>query len=541
MLIKLFYNLEINDYLSLICTLLIVSVTHCYYKYFTRINPLPGPFPFPFVGNLPQLVWHHGNLKNYLDLNHKKYGDIIDVYLPQRSTSLGRADYIEKFLIPSTKNLKIMRTPRADVFDDLGITGKGIVVNQHYKPWRYNRQFFTQAFLAPKFNQRAIEWTNTLFNELESYWDKLYLNDEIIKDNKNIFDFFSWFNQFTNDMIIELITGERSYSMAALFNNLSDEKTEHPLAIVEDSVKLVSAIRKYNTRLPWFELVPPFLRHYVPYFKNISDDTIQNVKYLNKRLDAIIKKRRKEIENTPLDKPLPSDMLTSVVTASTPRDFNRVKTIGGEVLRPMTDEEISFIMLDGFLAGTDTTANMISFIVYFLAHNPDAKMKMYEEIDRRFQGDKTRPVTEDDLRSLKYCEAIIKEVARIFPIFHAFGRVIDQPEEIAGYQWPAGSYFRINADAVHGNKDHWEDADKFNPDRWMDEEFEPKKYSFIMFGGGPRLCPGRKLAMIELVGLMALLFRKYEIDLVDMESPLKTTSLGMSVLHRLSVKVKYRN
>ncbi|POG65331.1 cytochrome P450 [Rhizophagus irregularis DAOM 181602=DAOM 197198] len=234
-------------------------------------------------------------------------------------------------------------------------------------------------------------------------------------------------------------------------------------------------------------------------------------------------------------------MLTSVVTASTPRDFNRVKTIGGEILRPMTDEEISFIMLDGFLAGTDTTANMISFIVYFLAHNPDAKMKMYEEIDRRFQGDKTRPVTEDDLRSLKYCEAIIKEVARIFPIFHAFGRVIDQPEEIAGYQWPAGSYFRINADSVHGNKDHWEDADKFNPDRWMDEEFEPKKYSFIMFGGGPRLCPGRKLAMIELVGLMALLFRKYEIDLVDMESPLKTTSLGMSVLHRLSVKVKYRN
>ncbi|CAB4484316.1 unnamed protein product [Rhizophagus irregularis] len=211
-------------------------------------------------------------------------------------------------------------------------------------------------------------------------------------------------------MIIELITGERSYSMAALFNNLSDEKTEHPLAIVEDSVKLVSAIRKYNTRLPWFELVPPFLRHYVPYFKNISDDTIQNVKYLNKRLDAIIKKRRKEIENTPLDKPLPSDMLTSVVTASTPRDFNRVKTIGGEILRPMTDEEISFIMLDGFLAGTDTTANMISFIVYFLAHNPDAKMKI-----------------------------------------------------------------------------------------------------------------------------------KYEIDLVDMESPLKTTSLGMSVLHRLSVKVKYRN
>ncbi|RGB21982.1 cytochrome P450, partial [Rhizophagus diaphanus] len=156
------------------------------------------------------------------------------------------------------------------------------------------------------------------------------------------------------------------------------------------------------------------------------------------------------------------------------------------------------------------TANIISFIVYFLAHNPDAKMKIYEEIDRRFQGDKMRPVTGDDLHSLKYCEAIIKEVARIFPIFYAFRKVIDKPEEIAGYQWPAGSYFQINADAVHGNKNHWENSDKFNPDRWMDKEFKPKKYSFITFGGGPRLCPERKLAMIELVGLMALLFRKYE-------------------------------
>jgi cytochrome P450 len=184
---------------------------------------------------------------------------------------------------------------------------------------------------------------------------------------------------------------------------------------------------------------------------------------------------------------------------------------------------------------------MISYIVYFLAHNPDAKKKMLEEIDRRFQGDIKRPITEEDLRSLKYCEAIIKEVARVFPIFHSFGRVSDKPYEIAGYQWPAGTYFRINADAVHGNKKDWEEADKFNPDRWLDKGFEPKKYSFIMFGGGPRLCPGRKLAMIELIGLMALLFRKYELDLVDMEASLKTTSLGMSVCNGLLVKVKLRS
>ncbi|RGB31565.1 hypothetical protein C1646_791814, partial [Rhizophagus diaphanus] len=66
--------------------------------------------------------------------------------------------------------------------------------------------------------------------------------------------------------------------------------------------------------------------------------------------------------------------------------------------------------------------------------------------------------------------------------------------------------------------------DKFNPDRWMVEVFEPKKNSLIISGGGLRICLGRKLAMVELVSLMALLFRKYEIDLVDKETPLKTIS-----------------
>ncbi|RGB28473.1 cytochrome P450, partial [Rhizophagus diaphanus] len=71
----------------------------------------------------------------------------------------------------------------------------------------------------------------------------------------------------------------------------------------------------------------------------------------------------------------------------------------------------------------------------------------------------------------------------------------------------------INVGVIHNKDDYWEVPNKFNPDRWMDENFEPKKNSFIMFGEGLRLCPGRKLAMIELVCLMALLFRKYEINL----------------------------
>ena len=166
---------------------------------------------------------------------------------------------------------------------------------------------------------------------------------------------------------------------------------------------------------------------------------------------------------------------------------------------------------------------------------------MLEEIDSIFQGDKMRPITKEDYYSLKYCEAIVKEVARILPIMR-FTRYTDKPIEVAGYQWPAGTFFVINVGVIHNKDDYWEVPNKFNPDRWMDENFEPKKNSFIMFGEGLRLCPGRKLAMIELVCLMALLFRKYEINLVGMNSPIKTKSIdNVITCVDLLVEIKLRN
>ena len=183
---------------------------------------------------------------------------------------------------------------------------------------------------------------------------------------------------------------------------------------------------------------------------------------------------------------------------------------------------------------------MISFITYYLGHNPDVKRKMLEEIDRVFQGDKTRPIMENDIHKLKYCEAIIKEVDRILPVATMLQRYSEEPDEVAGYKWPAGTMFQVNAVFIHKNGDYWEDPETFNPDRWMVEGFEPKKYSFIMFGGGLRICPGRKLAMIELVSLTALLNRKYEIDLVDMEAPLKIKSRVINTCTGLLVKIKPR-
>ncbi|CAI2174023.1 5959_t:CDS:2 [Funneliformis geosporum] len=364
-----------------------------------------------------------------------------------------------------------MRFPYTQGIDELGMMGRGLLANHNLRSWSYNRHFFTQAILAPKFTKKTIDWMNELFNEMESYWNKLYLNEEKIKDDQNKLDCSAWLNRYTNDMIIALTTGERSYKMASYFNTQSDERAVHPQS------------------------------HYVPFFKSKSDALLRNIEFIYQKLELIIQRRRQEIENTSLEKPLSHDMLTSLIAAN---------TFG------------TLIMLK-----LSRTANLLSFIIYHIASNPDVKRKMFEEIDIVFQGDKTRSITEDDYEKLKYCEAIIKEVDRILPVVNTVARFSQEPDEIAGYKWPAGTLFHVNTASIHKNKNYWEEPEKFNPDRWMVKDFKPKKFSFVMFGGGLRICPGRKLAMIEMICLMALLYRKYDIDLVDKLSPLKTISSGL--------------
>ncbi|GBB90962.1 hypothetical protein RclHR1_18010008 [Rhizophagus clarus] len=538
MIFKLLWDFEINDFVLLLITALTIYVSYYYYKYFTRVNPLPGPLPLPFFGNILQVIWSFkGDALAFYKHCHEEYGDMHEIHGLVRSIVLCRAEYLNDLF---SKSAHGTRFPTSKGLEELGIEGKGLFLNSNYKSWIFNHHLFNQAILSPKFTDEAIYWTNKLFNELEVYWNELFLKEEIIKENKNKLDFAAWFHHYTNDMIIKLLTGERSYSMAAYFNTLSDKKSDHPPAIVEDSVKFVQAIRKHVFGHVIFLVVPSLLRRYVPFLKDKANETIQNLKFINQQLDAIIKRRRQEIKETPLNKPLPHDMLTSMITKNTLRDGNYFET--GEVTRSMTDTEIRVNLLDGIINGTYKSANMLSYIIYYIAHNPDVKKKMLKEIDYIFQGDKTRPITKDDFYNLNYCEAIVKEVARIFPMMHSLVRCYDEPSEITGYQWPANTMFQVNVNALHDDSDYWKEPNKFNPDRWLVENFEPNKNSFMIFGGGLRTCPGRKLAMIELICLMVLLFRKYEINLVDTNSSIKAISDGILVsCDKFLVEIKPRN
>ncbi|RGB22853.1 cytochrome P450 [Rhizophagus diaphanus] len=241
-------------------------------------------------------------------------------------------------------------------------------------------------------------------------------------------------------------------------------------------------------------------------------------------------------------------MLTSYITANTPRDINVMKHADADLLRPMTDKEIFGNILDAMIGGTDTTSNLFCFIVYYLDHYPEVKLRLKQEFDRVLGNDLTRPITFKDLDELVYCDAVIKEVYRHTPIVFFLGRVNAQNDNVGGYNWPEGTQFQMLISVLMKHKDYWTEPEKFDPDRFYKVEesykyfLEKKKMknTFQMFGGGIRICPGRKFAMIELKCLLILVYRKYDIELVDKNSPLKYKRDFLNLCKELAVKVKPR-
>lgn len=256
----------------------------------------------------------------------------------------------------------------------------------------------------------------------------------------------------------------------------------------------------------------------------------------------IIKKKRKEIEETPVGAKLRHNMLTSLITANTERDINNIKSVKGDMIRPLTDNEIRSNLFDAFTGSTDTISTSFSIISYYLCHYPQVKQKMITEIDSIFPQNTSFNMKYEDLLKLEYCDAVINEVSRIRPTGNEFPRYVENPCEVAGYLWDAGTMFHININGIHLHKDHWPNPEIFDPDRFYKKDPNARhKFSLVTFGGGLRDCPGRKLATIELLSLIVLVFRKYDIELIDMNAPIVTKSSIVNSCEELKVRIRPRN
>ena len=90
------FNFSKTEFFGSLLAFIVIYIAHYYFKYFTRPNPLPGPFPLPIIGNL--YLFKLDDYSRYAKHCHEKYGDLFEIYLGgDRQIFIGRLDVFDKF------------------------------------------------------------------------------------------------------------------------------------------------------------------------------------------------------------------------------------------------------------------------------------------------------------------------------------------------------------------------------------------------------------------------------------------------------------
>ncbi|PAN04416.1 hypothetical protein PAHAL_1G065400 [Panicum hallii] len=177
---------------------------------------------------------------------------------------------------------------------------------------------------------------------------------------------------------------------------------------------------------------------------------------------------------------------------------------------PLTTENIKTVMLDIFGASTETSATTLDWAMAELLRNPGAMEKAQHEVREALAAAGHSTVTEDSLANLHYLRFVIKETLRLHPpATMLVPRQCQSPCQVLGFDVPAGMTVIVNAWAVGRDPAHWDEPERFAPERFETsaKDFRGADFEFIPFGAGRRICPGMTfgLAHIELA-LAALLF-----------------------------------
>ncbi|KAL3455133.1 cytochrome P450 [Aspergillus heterothallicus] len=156
------------------------------------------------------------------------------------------------------------------------------------------------------------------------------------------------------------------------------------------------------------------------------------------------------------------------------------------------DREAMYVALQLVEAGSDTTREALNIFAMAALCHPETYQRARREVDAVCGGGTMRLPGLDDMASLPYICAMIKELLRWRPIFpFTPDHVLTADMEFEGYHFPAGVGFVINGIPVCNE---CEDPGEFRPERWLDGHEMDAAHGLWQFGGGRRICVGYRLA-----------------------------------------------
>ncbi|KAF8421195.1 cytochrome P450 [Tirmania nivea] len=174
-----------------------------------------------------------------------------------------------------------------------------------------------------------------------------------------------------------------------------------------------------------------------------------------------------------------------------------------------------------FVAGSDTVGNTLSLSIFHILSNEEVYSNLCKELKEAWpSGDlkniSTRPRWEN-FEKLPYLTAVIKEALRLsHGIVSPLSRIVPaQGLTVDGIFMPPATVISGSAPFVHLNERLFPDPRTFKPERWLSQESKGLEKYIVAFSRGPRSCIGINLAWCEMYLTLALLFRKFDLELFE--------------------------
>ncbi|XP_011869802.1 PREDICTED: cytochrome P450 6a2-like [Vollenhovia emeryi] len=178
----------------------------------------------------------------------------------------------------------------------------------------------------------------------------------------------------------------------------------------------------------------------------------------------------------------------------------------------LTGQALSFV-LDGY----ETSSTVMSFIAFHLATYPEIQKKLREEVmsvTNRYNGE----ITYEGLREMTYMDQVFNETMRLIPAQMLMKKRCTEEIELRGSdgvvcRMRPGMEVLIPSPSLHNDPEYWENPKEYDPERFGPERKQNiKKFTYIPFGEGPRICVGMRMAQLQIKAGLAIILKRYSME-----------------------------
>ncbi|KAK9277633.1 hypothetical protein L1049_007179 [Liquidambar formosana] len=439
---------------------------------------LPGPIPFPIVGNLFELGSNP----------HKSLAQLAKTHGPIMSLRLG---HITTIVISSA-------------------TMAREVLQKH--DLSFSNRFVPDALRAQKHNQVSVAWlpVSTQWRNLRKICNSHIFTSRKLDANESL----------RRCKVQDLLRNVQERCQAGEAINIGQAAFTTVLNLLSNTILSVDFTDPNSDGAREFmevvlsimeEAGKPNFVDYFPVLRKMDPQGIRrrltaHFETIIRLFDGIIEQRlqlRKEHGFL-----ISNDMLDTLLSIC--------EDNSGEIDRT----HLKHLLLDLFAAGTDTSSSTLEWAMAEVLRNPETLMKAKVELQQTIG--KGNPLQEADIARLPYLQAIVKETFRLHPaIPFLLPRKVEADIELWGYEIPKGAQVLVNAWAIGRDPSTWTNPNSFVPERFLGSDINVKGRDFelIPFGAGRRICPGLPMAIRMVHLMLGSLIHSFDWKLEDGVTP----------------------